>query len=489
MSDLQLVPSGVPGLDELLDGGLVPGRLYLVRGSPGTGKTLLGMEFLSAGLNDGETVLFIHGEESQADITANAAELGIDLSDAAFLDLGPESDFFTGDQSYDLVNPQDVEATQFIDDIRDAIEDLDPDRVCIDPITQLRYVESSDYQFRKRIIALARFLKDRGSTVIATRTEYENNATDDDIASLSDGIIELQRGDAGRRIRVPKHRGIGQKDGTHGLEIRDDGIEVYPSIIPENHQREFEVELVSSGVDELDALLGGGIERGTSTFVSGPTGVGKTTTCTQFLREAAENGDNPIAYLFEESPETFTYRSEAFDIPVSDLRESGDLYLEPIEPLDLSPEEFARDVQRHVEERDSNVVLIDGVEGYKMSLQGNEGALGAKLHALVRYLTNLGVTVLLVDEIKEVTGVPRPTSANVSYVADNIMFLSYVEMGGELRRVMGVLKKRVGDFEHTLREFSISERGIELGEPLHGLQGVLNGSPTWVDRDEYASSR
>lgn len=154
-----------------------------------------------------------------------------------------------------------MEAPPFIDDIRDAIEDLDPDRVCIDPTTQLRYGESSDYQFCKRIIALARFLKDRGSTVIATRTEYENSATDDDIASLSDGIIELQRGDTGRRIRVPKHRGIGQMDGSHGLEIREDGIEVYPSIIPENHQREFEMELVSSGIDELDALLGGGIER------------------------------------------------------------------------------------------------------------------------------------------------------------------------------------------------------------------------------------
>jgi len=484
MSGLELIASGIPGLDDLLEGGLVPGRMYLVRGSPGTGKTLLGMEFLSSGLAAGENVLFIHGEEAREDITANAAEIGIDLTDAEFLDLGPESDFFTGEQSYDLVNPQDVESNQFIDDIRDAIEDVDPDRVCIDPITQLRYVESTDYQFRKRLIALARFLKDRGTTVVATRTEYADTSTDDDIASLSDGIIELRRGENGRRISVPKHRGVGQKDSSHGLAMRAGGLEVYPSLVPENHSAQFDAEYVTSGVGELDSLLDGGIERGTATFVSGPTGVGKTTVCTQFLERAADDGDNPIAYLFEESAETFAYRSENFDVPVTELRERGDLALEPMEPLDSSPEEFAQKVKSQVEARDSNVVLIDGVDGYKMSLRGDEQALVENLHALVRYLKNMGVTVLLVDEIDQVTGLPTPTSVNVSYVADNIIFLSYVEMGGRLRRVMGVLKKRVGDFEHTLREFTISDDGIGIGEPLHGLQGVLNGAPERVDIED-----
>ncbi|GGM60603.1 circadian clock protein KaiC [Halarchaeum rubridurum] len=478
---LDAISTGVSGLDELLHGGVVRGRMYLVRGKPGTGKTLLGMEFLSDGLDDGETVLFIHGEESRDDIVANAAALGIDLDDAAFLDLGPESDFFSQDRTYDLVDPQDVESEQFIDDIRDAIEDLDPARVCIDPITQLQYVETSDYQFRKRLISLMRFLKDRGTTVLATRTQYDSAPSDDEIASLSDGIIEFERGGGGRRARVPKHRGVGQQDGTHGMEIREGGIEVYPSLVPPLHGDELGGGLVTSGVPDLDELLGGGIERGTATFVSGPTGIGKSTTGAQFVAQAAADGLAPVAYLFEESLETFTKRSEALGLPITELRERGDLTVEPVEPLTLSAEEFARRVQRQVEEAGSQVVMIDGIDGYKVALQGDEQALAEKLHALVRYLTNMDVTVILLDEIKDITGLPTATGANVSYIADNIVLLSYVEMDGELRRVLGVLKKRVSDFDPTIHEFDITDGGIRIAGPVEGVQGVLEGSPTRID--------
>lgn len=483
---LNVLGTGVPGLDELLNGGLITGRMYLVRGEPGSGKTMLGMEFLNEGLDNGETVLFIHGEESREDIIANGAELGVDLSSADFLDLGPESDFFAEEQSYDLVDPQDIESNQFIDDIRDAIEELDPNRVCIDPITQLRYVEASDYQFRKRLISFMRFLKDRGTTVLATRTMSTTSIHEDEIASLSDGIIELGRGDNGRRIAVPKHRGVGQRDGDHGLAIREGGIEVYPSLIPQLHDDDFPIDHVSTGIDKFDALLGGGIETGTATFISGPTGVGKSTTATQILTEAAEHGHNPAAYLFEESMRTFCYRSEALGLPVRDLHEDDKIAIEPIEPLAMTVEEFARKVQQQVESRGTDIVMIDGVDGYRMSLHSGEDELTKRLHGLIRYLKNMGVTVFLLDESDQVIGMPSATSSNISYIADNIIFLNYIEMGGELRKVVGVLKKRVGGFEHTLREFSITSEGINLGDPLTGIQGVLDGAPSWLDSDPHA---
>ncbi len=479
---LNRIETDVPGLDELLNGGLVVGRLYLVVGHPGTGKTLLGMEFLRTGLESGETTLFVHGEESKSEILANAREFGIDLEGTEFLDLGPDSDFFSGDRTYDLVDTRDLESDTFIEDIREAIERINPDRILLDPISQLQYLEPTEYQFRRRLISFMRFLKGRGTTVIATKTP-EHSRSDNEVRSLSDGIIELEQNEFERRVTVQKHRGIGQRDGSHGLKISADGMEVYPSLLPERSAESFGPELIASGIDELDSLLAGGLERGTATFISGPTGVGKTTTGTQFLAEAAERGDNPVAYLFEESPKTFVHRSESLGIPITKLQKENSLRLEPVEPLALSAEEFAQGALEQVERNGSKVLMVDGVDGYKVAMQGDENELGRKLHALIRTLKNRDVAVLLLDETERVTGMPTATSANISYIADNILFLNYIEMDGELRKVIGVLKKRSGDFERTLREFDIGSDGISVGDPLTGVQGILEGTPRIVDSD------
>ncbi|RQG90765.1 ATPase domain-containing protein [Natrarchaeobius chitinivorans] len=476
-TELQTIETGVPGLDEILYGGLVTDRLYLVVGRPGTGKTLLGMEFLRTGIDDGETVLFVHGEESKSEILANASSFGIDLETARFLDLGPDSDFFDGDSAYDLVDSRDLEPEGFIEDIRDTIEEIDPDRVLLDPISQLQYLEPSEYQFRKRLISFMRFLKGQGTTVVATMTPAPAR-NDNEVRSLSDGVVELERGDGGRRIAVPKHRGIGQRDGSHGLEIRANGLEVYPSLVPNQYEREFGPDRLPFGIDELDALLGGGIERGTATFVAGPTGVGKSTVGTQFLTQAAERGDSPVAYLFEESPKTFVHRADSIGLSLDRLREEEKLSIEAVEPLALSAEEFAQRVKRRVESNETGIVMIDGVEGYKVALQGEGSKLGRKLHALIRYLKNENVAVLLLDETDQVTGMPSATSAKISYIADNVVFLNYVETGGELRKGIGVLKKRAGNFERTIREFEITPEGIVVGEPLTGIEGILEGTPT-----------
>lgn len=485
-SRVSSIRSGVDGLDELLCGGLVTGRMYLVQGKPGTGKTLLGMHFLEEGLRNDETVLFIHGEESREEILANGEAVGVDISEAAFLDLGPDSEFFTEDYSYDLVDPSDIERERYTQDIHDAIREIGPDRVVIDPITQLRYVEANDHQFRKRILSFMRFLKQGEVTVITTATPSPEQEYDTEIRSLSDGIIELDRGEGGRRIQVSKHRALGQREGDHGMEIRDDGIEVYPKLVPERTDQSFESKQLRSGIDGLDELIGRGFDQRTVTFISGPTGAGKTSTGTQFLAKAAEDGLKSAIYLFEEDAQTYEHRSESIGIPVSRLREDGSLSITEIEPRALSSEEFAHTVKRQTDRQGTDIVMIDGIGGYTVSIRGDETELIRDLHALTRYLKSRGVTVLITNEIPEITGISSATDSNLSYVADNIAFLSYVEMDASLRKVVGVLKKRTGGFEHTLREFEITEDGIRVGDPLTGLYGILQGTPRTDDPSDIS---
>jgi circadian clock protein KaiC len=473
--------TGVPGLDEVLQGGLIPERSYLVRGDPGTGKTILGLHFLVEGLSNDEIPLFVNLEESVEDIEKNVESLGFDLEGVEFLDLSPSADVFSEDQSYSILSPSDVEKEPFIDEITTTIEDVDPDRVFVDPITQLRHLTSDEHQFRKQAIGFMEYLTNRGATVLFT-SQNTSTTPDDDLQFLSDGTIDLGYTEMGHRIDVPKFRGSAVQSGHHTMEITESGIRVYPELRPQEHAKQFVAESISSGIPELDELLNGGFERGTVTVISGPTGAGKTTLGTQFMNEAAGRGERSVIYLFEESTSTFRERSEAVNIPVSDMEEQETLHVAGMEPLNLSPQQFAQEVREEVESNETKIVMIDGIRGYRVSLQGAEQELTRKLHALCRYLTNIGVTVILLDETSTVMGDFSATDSGISYLADNILFLRHIEHQGELRKIAGVLKKRTSDFERTLRELKITEHGIKLGEPLTGLRGILSGVPNWTEK-------
>jgi circadian clock protein KaiC len=282
---------------------------------------------------------------------------------------------------------------------------------------------------------------------------------------------------------VVKFRGSDFRSGRHALRIDGTGVSVYPKLVPGEHDGEFDAERIGSGVDELDAVLGGGVERGTVTVVSGPSGVGKSTTGTHFLVEAARRDERAVAYLFEETTASLRHRSRSIGLPVDDLVDDGSLSVEYVEPLALSSDEFAHRVRTEVGERDARVVMIDGTAGYRLSIRGEETDLVPELHALVRYLRNVGVTVILAEEAGSVTGEFRPTAEAISYLADNILFLRYLEHRGEIRKAVGVLKKRLGPFEPTLRELRITESGLSVGDPLTDLRGVLTGTPEWAARD------
>nr|WP_255516592.1 ATPase domain-containing protein [Haloferax sp. KTX1] len=461
----------------------MPNRTYMVRGVSGAGKTIVGYHFLAAGVENGEDVLFISFEESATDLRANAETLGFDLSTVPVLDLSPSPEAFFDDEAYTMLSPSEVEGKSTANELRDAIEEHDPDRVVIDPLSQLGRLSSDSYQFRRLVSSLLSYLKRSGATTLFT-SQPSSGDTDETLAYLCDGSVSLSRSEQGRSVRVEKFRGSDSQRGPHAMRIDGDrGMRVFPRLVPEAHHREFTIEPLSSGIDDLDDLLGGGIERGSITLVSGPSGVGKSTTGTAFARATADRGERAAIYLFEESEQSFRHRSESIGIPIDDLVESGNLRVDAVEPLSLSTDEFAQQVRDEVEANDTAFVLIDGTAGYELSLNDERSDIRRELHALARYLKNMGVTVVLTEEIQQVTGAFHASDNHVSYLADNILFIRYIEVRGEIRKAVGVLKKRFGGFEPTLRSFEIGTDGITVGEPLDELRGVLTGTPTWNEAE------
>jgi circadian clock protein KaiC len=470
--------TGVPGFDEVLHGGLIPGRAYLVRGQPGTGKTILGLHFLSSGAEAGEKSLYITLGEPAEQIRMNAEALAFDLKGIAFLDLSPTSQFFTEIQTYDIFSPAEVEREPTTQQIINQVEALKPQRIFLDAMTQFRYLSPDAFQFRKQVLSFLRFLREQGATVLFT-SEGSEEAPDNDLQFMSDGVIHLTFACEERSLRVSKFRGSDFRSGDHSMRLTHTGMEVFPHLIPEVYGQEFALEVLSSGVPELDELLHGGFERSTITIISGPSGVGKSTLGLQFMKEAAGRGERSVIYAFEERQETLLHRCQGINIPVYAMMERGTLSVVQIEPLHYTPDEFANLVRYEVEQQKARIVMIDSISGYRLSVRGNE--LVSHLHALCKYLQNMGVAVLLINEVETITGDFRPTEIGISYMADNLVFLRYLEMQGELRKAIGVLKKRMSDFERTLREFEITRYGIKVGKPLTNLRGILKGTPEWLD--------
>ncbi|MFC7133372.1 MULTISPECIES: ATPase domain-containing protein [Salinibaculum] len=473
--------TGIDGLDSILHGGLIEERSYMVRGPPGAGKTILGFHFLLAGVERGERVLFINLEEDLDDLKANAASLGFETDDVDFLDLSPSADVFTEDESYDVFPTAEVEQQPLTEEIVERVRAVEPERVVVDPLTQLRYLTSGEYQFRKQVVGFMRFLQDQGATVLFTTQETDAVPTDD-LQFISDGAVAFDIGSDGQFVSVPKFRGSPTRSGQHTFRIDDAGMHVYPELQPSDYAAEYALEPLPTGVPEVDDLLHGGIERGTTTIISGPTGVGKTTLGTQFTSAAADRGERSVIYLFEENEDTFLARSEAVGIPVAEMVERGTLHVEEVDALEQSPQEFAESVRDEVATNGTSIVMVDGVAGYRLTLQGRESQTNKHLHALGKYLNNVGVATILVDETAEFHSDFRATSENISYLADNVVFLRHLELQGELTKAIGILKKRTSDFERTLRPYGITSDGIEVGEPLTDLRGIMTGTPEIRDQ-------
>lgn len=474
MKKTDRISSGIRGLDEILCGGFIPQRSYLVKGGPGTGKSTFGYHFLeNADQNDGKA-LYITLGESKENILSNASQLGIDLSDVIFLDLSPKEDLNGNLKSYSLFTTAEVEQGPIIESIVDAVEKHEPTCVFLDSITMLQSINENKFQIRKVILSFIKFICNRGATLLISSEAY-GRAEDKDATFWVDGIIHLEYSSEWRRMNISKFRGSNFRGGDHAFKIGDEGVKVFPRMQPNIYERSYSSEPISTGVDELDKLLHGGIEKGTVTILAGPTGVGKTNFGLQFAKEAASRGERSMVYTFEESADVLIKRSELISVPIREMIESKNLEIVPIEPLSYSPDEFASIVHEDVTENDTKIVIIDSVGGYNISVR-EEDAL-ERLHTLGVYLQNMGVTTLMINETPNVIGQFQTTGMNASYLADNIIFLRYLELNGELKKAIGVLKKRLSDFERTIREFEITSDGLKVGAKLTNLKGILTGQP------------
>jgi circadian clock protein KaiC len=474
--------TGIPGLDDLLHGGLIENRNALFRGPPGAGKTIFGLHFLSEGIDNGESSLFINLGEPDEYVRATAEAFDLDAPELTIHDLSPGQEQFAEEESYTLFESGAVDQPSFVREFRETIADVDPDRILVDPITEFRYLTSDERQFRKQIMGLLDLLKEADATVVLT-SQVSETTFDDDLQFLSDTVITLEKTPQLRRIHVSKCRGSSFQRGVHSFEIGDHGVEVWPNLAPEPTDSERPNETISSGVPELDTLLRGGLEHGTVTFVSGPTGVGKTTMGLQFLKEAASQGKRSVIYLFEESKETLLHRAQAVNIPVEGSIDRGDLSVVEIPPEEYTVGQFGDTIRTAVEDANAEVILIDGVRGFQANLRGCDSDSTRNLLRIGRYLRYNDVTSIFTNEVHAITGDFRVTEAGLSNLADNILVLRHVEYKGEMRKVVGALKMRTSDFEHTLRELEITEYGISVGEPLTHLRGILTGTPDWESEE------
>jgi circadian clock protein KaiC len=485
MGKTQCLSSGIAGLDEVLGGGFPLGQAYLIRGGPGCGKTTLGWHFLTDALEDGAPRLLITLGESLAQLQRNGKTQGFPVDDVHILDLSPDADFFVHNQGYDIFSAAQVDHAPLTERIVEQVKTLQPKRVFIDSMTQLRYLSTDPYQFRQQAVAFLRFLTNSGATVVFT-SEGSQEAPDEDLQFISDGIITLQMLEQERLLKVSKLRGSSFRKGAHAMRITDHGLVIFPKLRPELEAAVANpVHICSSGIPEIDELLNGGLESGTVTIISGPSGVGKTSLGLQFIKEAAGRGDRSVVYVFEEAVETLLTRCEGINMPVRAMVNRGTLSVVKIDPLIYSADEFANQVRQEVEQANSQIIMIDSVLGYKLSFQQEN--LIRNIHNLCHYLKSRGVTTLLTNEVESITGDFKATELGISYLADNIVFLRYLEIRGQMRRAIGVLKKRLSDFEKTLREIEISRYGIKVGHPLTHLRGILSGVPEFIQPhgDEY----
>ena len=466
------ISTGITQLDEVCHGGLPANAAYLIRGGPGSGKTTLCLQFLVEGVKEGNTALYISFGEREARIRENAPSL-LDLSGIQFLDLSPPSSAFTSEETYDVFASAEVEGQPVIDAVRNTVEETKASRIVIDSMTHLRYLSSDTYQYRKHVLGLIHFLMDNKSTLLFT-SESTSPEQDEELAFISDGVIELSARQHARQLFIPKLRGSSVSHGPHTYVLGDRGINIAPRLRSSEHSRHYSDEIISSGVAALDDLSKGGFHRGTVTVLSGPSGVGKSNIGMLYMKEAAARGERSVVVSFEESHDMIIQRCRSINIPIDGMLNNDMLSIISIEPLSHSPDELAAKIRYEVEQKKARILMLDSLASFRLSIKTDD-MLIQRLHEICRYLGNMGVTTFLVDETEALSGQVSATNERFSYLTDNILLLRYINHEGGLGRVIGVLKKRTGDFHRYPVRFSITSSGIRIHEAYESLDSLIPG--------------
>ena len=470
--------TGIAGLDDVLGGGLTKNRLFLLEGSPGSGKTTLSLQFLRDGVARGETVLYIALSESLDELQASAASHGWTLDGITLFEL-PLRENLETENRYTMFHPAEVELADTTKSVLAEVDRVRPSRLVFDSLSELRLLSENPLRYRRQILGLKQRFTKSAMTVILV-DDRVGEERDTDLHSLAHGVITLERresdyGSLRRRMSVSKLRGRAFREGFHDFAIRRGGLEVFPRLVASEHRTEFIAESVSSGIAEFDALLGGGLSRGTSTLLLGPSGTGKSSLATQFAAHTARSGKRVAMYLFEESLATFSQRASGLGADLAPLVASGRLALRQIDPSELAPGEFASLVREEVEQRGAAMIVIDSLTGY-LNAMPSEHYLKLHLHELLTYLGQHGVsTILTLTQHGIVTGAEQ-SPIDASYLSDTVILLRYFEAFGEVRQAVSVIKKRTGIHERTIRELRF-DHGVHVGDPAREFQGVLMGTP------------
>ncbi len=471
--------TGVPGLDDILVGGLATGRIFLLEGTPGTGKTTMALSFLREGAKLGERGLYITLSETERELRAGAESHGWTLDDRiTIFEVVPPESVLDSDQQQSLLYSSDLELGETTKLIFDAVEHTKASRVVVDSLSEIRLLAQSSLRYRRQILALKHYFARHGSTVLLL-DDLTADTLDKTVHSVAAGVIRLEEmtpdyGAERRRMRVIKYRAQGFRGGFHDFIIRRGGAHVFPRLVAAEHRHEFVRGKVRSGVAGLDNLLGGGIEAGSSTLLLGPTGAGKSLICLQFIDRLIRDGGKASMFVFDEELGLLIDRAKPLGFDLAAMRDAGRLLITQLDAAELSPGEFSHRVRDAVREPDVKMVVVDSLNGYQAAMP-QENSLILHMHELLQYCNRRGVSTFLTVAQHGLMGEMK-TPVDVTYLADSVILLRFFEAEGAVRRAISVIKKRTGRHEDTIREFWI-DGGLQVGEPLAQFQGVLRGTP------------
>ena len=488
MADMRTISTGNAALDGIVRGGLTPNRLYLLEGTPGSGKTTLALDFLRDGAARGERCLYVTLSETADELLRVAESHGWDLAGIDLFELASADAVLGRGAEQSVLHSWEVELGETVGLIIEQSERLSPQRIVFDSLSEMRLLAQDPLRYRRQVMALKQYFAGRDVTVmLVDDLTGTGDGRDSHLHSLCHGVITLERltlefGAARRRLQVQKLRGIDFVAGYHDFKIRRGGLEIYPRLVALDHHEPFVGDPAPSGIAELDAMLGGGPLRGTSTLFTGPAGSGKTTLALQYLVASCERGEPATIYEFDERIGTLLVRAKALGLDLQRHIDAGCLEVRQIDPAELSPGEFSAMVRRQVEERGARAILIDSLNGY-MDAMPQEQQLILQLHELLSYLNQRGVLTLLITPQHGLVGSMSFKGLNISYMADAVVLLRFFEADGRVRKALSVIKNRAGPHEDTIRELRIDAGGIRLGEPLSDFRGVLTGTPEYRGSD------
>ncbi len=471
----------------MLSGGFAPGHVYLLEGEPGTGKTTIAVQFLLEGAKRNQRGLYITLSETESELRNAARSHGWEFGDnTVVVEVVPPESLLDAEQQQSLLYSSDLELGETAKKIFEAIEQVKPDLVVLDSLSELRLLAQSSLRYRRQILTLKHYFARHGATVLML-DDLTTEANDKTVHSVAHGVVVLEQrapdyGAERRRLRVLKYRGQAFRGGYHDFAIKANGIHVFPRLVAAGKQEKFERATLPSGVPELDTLLAGGIDAGSSTLILGPAGGGKSTLALLFVAAAIARGEKAAAFIFDEELGLLTKRMLAFGLDLEAMRNKGQLHIEQVDAAEMSPGEFAHRVCACVDAGGVSTVLIDSLNGYQAAM-ADENQLILHIHELLQYLNRKGATTFLTVAQHGLVGEMK-SPADLTYLADTVVLLRYFEAAGAVRRAISVVKKRTGNHEPTLREFGIGNKGVWVGETLSNFHGVLKGTPTLVGRDE-----